>query len=47
MSLEEGVIVLVPVAPAERTLDQLLENVTPDNLHGETEIGGAVGRESW
>ena len=47
MSLEAGKIVLVPLAPAELTLDQLLENVTPDNLHGETETGEAVGHEVW
>ena len=47
MSLEAGKIVLVPLAPAELTLDQLLESVTPDNLHRETETGEAVGHEVW
>ncbi len=47
MSLEAGKIVLVPIAPAELTLDQLLERVTPDNLHGETKTGEAVGQEVW
>ena len=47
MSLEAGKIVLVPLAPAELTLDQLLEGVTPDNLHRETETGEAVGHEVW
>lgn len=47
MSLEEGKIVLVPVAQVELTLQQLLEGVTPDNLHGEVETGDAVGREIW
>ena len=47
MSLEAGKIVLVPLAPAELTLDQLLEGVTPDNLHHEIETGEAVGHEVW
>lgn len=28
-------------------LDDLLAGVTPDNLHGETESGPAIGREAW
>ena len=47
MSLEAGKIVLVPIAPAELTLDQLLEGVTPDNLHREIETGEAVEQEVW
>ena len=47
MSLEAGKIVLVPVAAPELTLDQLLEGVTPDNLHREIETGEAIGHEVW
>ena len=47
MSLEAGKIVLVHIAPAELTLDQLLEGVTPNDLHRETETGEAVGHEVW
>ena len=47
MSLEEGKIVLVPLVPAELTLQQLLEGVTPDNLHDEIETGEVVGQEIW
>lgn len=28
-------------------LDALLTLVTPDNLHGETDSGRAMGREEW
>ena len=28
-------------------LHALLSGVTPDNLHGETETGPAMGREEW
>ena len=29
------------------TLVSLLERVTPENLHGETESGRPVGQEEW
>lgn len=47
MSLEEGKIVLVPIVQAEVTLEQLLESVSPSNLHGEVETGEAIGKEIW
>ena len=47
MSLEEGIITLVPVLAPPVTLEQLLEGVSPDNLHGEIATGDAVGREVW
>ncbi len=28
-------------------LEELVEGITPENLHGETDWGPAVGRESW
>jgi len=31
--------------PIEHTLDDLLAQVTPDNLHGEVDTGNAVGKE--
>ena len=45
--IERGRLVLVPVAPAVPTLDELLEQVTPENLHGEVDTGPAVGDEAW
>ena len=47
MSIENGRIILFPVAKPEITLAQLLEGVTADNLHSETETGTAVGQEAW
>ena len=29
------------------TLDELLEQITPENIHGETDWGSAVGGEAW
>jgi antitoxin MazE len=28
-------------------LDELLRQITPENIHGETDWGPAVGREAW
>jgi antitoxin MazE len=29
------------------TLDELVARITPENVHGETDWGDTVGRESW
>ena len=29
------------------TLDELVSQITPENLHGETDWGPAIGREAW
>jgi antitoxin MazE len=56
MNLKEGMDLDVSVAdggivlrPASRTytLEELIRGITPENRHGETEWGEAVGRESW
>jgi antitoxin MazE len=39
MTVENGRIILLPVSQPEVTLSHLLEGVTVDNLHGETETG--------
>ena len=31
----------------EYQLDELLEQITPERIHGETDWGSAVGREAW
>ena len=31
----------------EYTLEELLDQVKPENIHGETDWGSAVGREAW
>ena len=45
MSIENGKIVLLPVQP-KMCLAQLLESVTEENCHAETQTGTTVGRES-
>lgn len=34
------------VSPVD-TLDALLERVSPENVHGETDMGKPVGKEIW
>jgi len=45
--LEDGKLVVVPVAEPSVTLEQMLEQVTEDNMHHEVDIGPAVGEEIW
>ncbi len=44
--VEDGRIVIEPLAPTDVTLDRLLAGVTADNLHDEQDFGPAVGREA-
>ncbi len=44
---EQGRIVLTPIHESKVTLDELLEQITPENLHGEVDWGGPVGNEAW
>lgn len=47
LSLVEGKLIVRPIAPPPLTLDELLQGVTEENLHGEWDTGPAVGREVW
>lgn len=47
LSLHEGKLVLVPLAPRQPTLEFLLAAITDENLHSEFSTGAAVGNESW
>ena len=46
VSVSEGKLVLEPVKPSY-SLEELLGQVTQDNLHQEIETGPAVGNEVW
>jgi antitoxin MazE len=46
VSLANGALMLRP-GRKEYTLEELIEQITPENLHGETDWGPAAGRESW
>ncbi len=41
-----GKLVLRPVAN-DITLERLVRKITPENCHGETDWGPALGGESW
>lgn len=47
LSLLDGTLVLVPVAPRSLTLNDLLAAITDENLHTEIPTGTVVGNESW
>ncbi len=37
----------IRTSKTKKTLKELLANVTPENLHGETQTGHVVGKEIW
>ncbi|ANV83645.1 MazF family transcriptional regulator [Picosynechococcus sp. PCC 7003] len=43
----EGKIVITPQTAPSYSLEELLEAITPDNLHGEIDSGLATGNEVW
>ncbi|WP_372630226.1 AbrB/MazE/SpoVT family DNA-binding domain-containing protein [Cohnella sp.] len=44
LDIEDGHLVIVPKTKA---LDELLDKITPDNLHAEIQTGERQGRETW
>ena len=47
ISLHEGKLVITPLTPSEFTLEELMAQVTDENLHDEVDTGQARGREEW
>ena len=47
LSLIDGKLIVTPINQPEVTLEQLLEGVTEDNIHGEIDTGAPVGKEVW
>ncbi len=47
LSLVEGRLVVQPITQPPLTLDQMLRDVTDENLPGEWGTGPAVGKEVW
>ena len=47
LSLRGTELVIAPVTPPDLKLDDLLAQVTEENLHGEIDTGPAVGGEVW
>ena len=47
LSLVEGALVVQPVTPEPPTLDELLRDITDNNMPCEWDTGPAVGKEVW
>lgn len=47
LSLVNGELVVAPRSRIPLRLEQLLEQVTEENMHDEVKTGPAVGREAW
>jgi antitoxin MazE len=47
LTLVEGKLVVTPLAVNEYTLEELLAQVTDENIHAELSTGDAVGGEVW
>lgn len=47
LSVEKGRLVIEPPASPSYTLEELLAEVRPSNLHGEIDWGPPVGKEIW
>lgn len=47
ITLVDGKIMVEPVVEPGLTLQQLLADITEQNLHGEVDTGPAVGKETW
>ena len=45
--LEDDRLVIYPVTQPEFKLDELLELITPENLHAEAGMSMPVGNEAW
>jgi antitoxin MazE len=45
--VQEDRLVLSPVQSHKYSLDELLAQISPDNLHDEIDFGKPVGKEEW
>ena len=47
IAVEDGQMVIRPLPEPTLTLEELLAEITDENLHEEVETGTAVGGEAW
>jgi len=47
LSVRDGKLVVVPVVEADFSLEDLVNQITPQNRHSEIDTGGKVGNEVW
>lgn len=47
ISLADDRIIVQPVIEPQFSLDELIEEITEENLHDEVDTGPAAGQEAW
>jgi len=47
LTMVKKTLVLTPTPKAPPKLENLLEKVTSENIHGEADFGPRAGREAW
>jgi antitoxin MazE len=47
VSLLDGKLLVTPLRPPAISLEELLQGITPENLHRAVDTGPAVGNEAW
>jgi len=47
LSMEDGNLVIKVTKTDEKDLEDLLDGITDENIHGEIDTGDAVGGEIW
>jgi len=47
LEIDEGALHIKPKSLPTYSLDQLLKNVSPENIHREMDTGTPQGREEW
>lgn len=47
VTVRNGKLVVVALPDPEYTLEELVQGITPENRHGETDMGSPVGHEVW
>ena len=47
ISVVDGTLVIKPRSRKRYSLDELIQGITPENLHAEIDSGIAVGNEVW
>jgi antitoxin MazE len=47
LGIVDGNLVVKPRTRKRYSLDELVNAITPENLHGEIDTGAAVGNEFW
>lgn len=45
--LVDGNLVIKPHSRRQYSLEELIQAITPENLHGEVDYGTTVGNEAW